>query len=66
MGKPVKQIYKEICIKKRKTPVVCLTNGDVFQSAMAAERKTGIWATSILNCCDGKTSQAGKKEWAYV
>lgn len=66
MTKSVKEVRKEVCFKKRKTPIVCITTGDIFNSAMEAERKTGIWATSILNCCDGKTSQAGKKDWAYV
>jgi hypothetical protein len=62
--------HKEVCFnlwtKRKNTPIVCLTTGETYLSANEAERKTGIWGTSILNCCDGKKRTAGKKEWAYV
>jgi len=61
-----KEVHKSICLKRKHTPIVCLTTGDVFTSASEAERKLGVWAQSILNCCDGKTTQASGKKWAYV
>lgn len=64
--KTAKETYKGIWLKRKQTPVICLTTGEVYRSASEAERKLGIWAQSILNCCDGKTSQASGKKWAYV
>lgn len=64
--KTAKEVYKSLWFKRKATPVVCLTTGVVYSSANEAERKTGIWGKSILNCCDGKTKQASGKQWAYV
>lgn len=61
-----KQVIANLWFKRKNTPIVCLTTGETFLSANEAERKTGIWGTSILNCCDGKKRTAGKKEWDYV
>lgn len=64
--KTKQEVRKGICFKRKHTPIICLTTGEVYRSASEAERKLGIWAQSILNCCDGKTSQASGKKWAYV
>lgn len=57
-------------VQKLKRPVEQLTLEDerlcVYESAMSAERKTGVFASNIGLCCRGGISQAGGYHWRYV
>jgi len=44
-------------------PVLCITTGEVYQSASVVKRDTGV---SVSNCCIGKTKTAGGQEWKYI
>lgn len=46
--------------------VLCIETGEVFDSIMDAERKTGIDNGSISKACKGKYKTAGKYHWKYV
>lgn len=53
----------------KKKPVICITTGERFESAIAAERYYNI--RHISECCNGKLRYAGKRdgvllEWKYV
>ena len=50
---------------KPSRPVVCLTNGDVFESVSEAARKYNGYSTIISQCCLGKTKTAYGMKWAY-
>lgn len=49
--------------KKR---VICLETGMVYESALEAERKTGIHNALIIRCCRGQKKSAGKLHWKYA
>lgn len=50
--------------------ILQIKNGQIiaeFYGAREAERKTGVWATSITNCCNGARhyKTAGGYQWKY-
>lgn len=49
-----------------RVPVKCVDTGEVFVSALAAARKTGIAQGTISAVCRGKGKSAGGFRWAYV
>ena len=51
--------------KLRVRRVVCLETGDVYESASAAARATGLGQSNIASCLNGKTLTAGGLHWAY-
>lgn len=56
---------------KQKKPVKCITTGNIYESAQAAQQLTGANNKSIINCCNGKRNYAGKLDgtklvWTYV
>ena len=54
---------EKIIIKKqirKKTPVLCVTTGERYESAKQASEVTGIDNGSINRCCNGKRKSAGK------
>lgn len=60
---------EKIEIKKqlrKKTSVLCITTGKIYQSAKEAERKTGIDSGSIGRCCNGKRKTAGQCTWQWI
>ena len=40
--------------------ILCLTTGEVFETASEASRKYNLTPTNVLNCCKGKRKSAGK------
>lgn len=46
--------------------ILCVDTNIVYQSAMEAERQTGINHSSIIKCCKGKLKTAGKLHWQYA
>lgn len=46
--------------------VECLETGEIFESTMAAQRKTGIRHDSISQACTGKYKTAGGYHWKFV
>lgn len=50
-----------ILIKKRnKKPVICITTGEIFGSALEASKHYNIFSNGITNCCLGKKKSCGK------
>lgn len=49
-----------------KKAVKCLDTGIVYESAMDAERKTGIKNTNINRCCTGQRKSANGQKWEYA
>ena len=47
-------------------PVICVNTNIVYQNSCEAERKTGIKANNIRECCKGNYSHAGGFKWQYV
>lgn len=47
-------------------PVICVELNKVFNSAMDAERQTGVANTGIISVCKGRAKTAGKFHWEYV
>ena len=51
-----------------KRPVLQIKDGNVvaeFETAYIAQDKTGIWQSSIHNCCTGKQKSAGGYQWKF-
>lgn len=46
--------------------VLCLENGNVYNSAKEAERITGCNSSHIIQCCKHKESACGDYHWEYV
>lgn len=46
--------------------VRCIETGVVYDSAMDAERRTGISNSQINQCCKGKRKTAHKMRWEYA
>lgn len=56
----------ERAIKHRKKRVICVENGQVFDSIADVERKTGLSNSSISGCCRGKYYKTvGGYHWQY-
>ena len=49
----------------QKKLTVNLDTGDVYESALAASKATGIHQGNISACCNGKNKTAGGYRWAY-
>jgi hypothetical protein len=47
-------------------PVICLNTNIVYRNSCEAERKTGIKANTIRECCKGNYSNAGGFKWQYA
>lgn len=45
--------------------VLCVETGEVFISAMEAERCTGAYNTNIIKCCKGKYKTTKGYHWKY-
>ena len=59
----------KIAQESRKIAIVGVApNGKAvyFDCAADAERKTGIYATNIRHCCNGKRNEAGGVFWFYA
>lgn len=52
--------------KAHSKKVLCVETGEVFNSAMTAERATGIYQSSISNVCNGKLKTTGGYHWQFV
>lgn len=50
----------------RAKKVLCITTGEVFNSAIEAGIKYGIKRGGIPACCRGEQKTAGGKEWKYL
>jgi FKBP-type peptidyl-prolyl cis-trans isomerase len=52
--------------KQKKKPVLCLTNGVVYESRTEAARQLGLWSESVKMVCQGKLKSTGghKFEWS--
>jgi len=46
--------------------VLCVETGEIFESTMEAERKTGIFQSNISLACSGKRKTTGGYHWRYV
>lgn len=52
--------------------VICITTGEIYESTLEAERKTGVNHSSISSCCREERKSAGKDElgnklfWRYL
>lgn len=46
--------------------VLCQETGEVFESTVEAQRKTGIFRNNISNVCNGKFKTAGGYHWKFV
>ena len=49
-----------------KKPVKCIETGIVYESAMDAERKTGIKNECINRCCTGRRKSTNGLTWEYA
>lgn len=58
--------HKRKIIEAHSKKVICLEAGEVFESAAAAERKTGVFQNSISKVCNGIRKTAGGYHWAFV
>lgn len=63
------------CLKRNKylsKKVICITTGEIFESTIEAEIKTGISHGNISSCCNKKLKSAEKDEngnklvWKYL
>lgn len=45
--------------------VLCVETGEIFDSTMDAERKTGIRHDKVSSVCHGKSKSAGGYHWAF-
>lgn len=52
--------------KTKGKPVQCIETGIIYDSLADAERKTGIFKSSIYRVCVGKQQTAGHYHWGYV
>ena len=63
---------EEVPNEGRPKAVICITTGKIYESAVEAERQTGVKASNINKCCRGKRDSAGKNEngnkleWKYL
>lgn len=46
--------------------ILCIETGEVFDSALEAQRNTGINRGHISQVCNGKRKTAGKLHWKFV
>ena len=46
--------------------VLCVETGEIFESTMEAQRKTGIDRANISNVCNGRQKTSGGYHWKYV
>ena len=46
--------------------VLCVETGEVFESTMEAQRKTGVARNSISVVCNGKLKTAGRLHWRFI
>lgn len=47
-------------------PVMCLTTGITYSSVSEASACTGVSKSSIVNCCRGRATTAGRMKWSYI
>lgn len=70
-GKPLSKEHKEK-LKGRGKPVINLTTGKTYVSAYSASEETGVLASHIGDCCNGRAARAGQSEdgipyiWRFV
>lgn len=62
-----KKKLQAACVKAVSKPVVCVETGNVYDSAVQAQRETGICAGTIRNVCKHKPKYhtAGGYHWIY-
>ena len=58
--------YTEETKRKMSVPIICIETNIIYYGAREAERKTGIYNTSIINVCKEKQKTAGGYHWKYV
>jgi hypothetical protein len=65
-AKRSKSISNSDYLKNKRKPVLCLTNGIVYESRAEAARQLGVWSESIKLVCQGKLKTTGgyKFEWS--
>jgi hypothetical protein len=51
---------------KMSTPVVCLTNGTIYNSMTQASNELSVWASSITRVCQGVLSQTRGLKFSYL
>lgn len=62
-----KKKLQAACVKAVSKPVMCIETGNVYDSAVQAQRETGIYAGTIRNVCKHKPKYhtAGGYHWIY-
>lgn len=45
--------------------ILCVETGEIFESTMEAQRKTGVNQSNISQVCIGSRKTAGKLHWRY-
>lgn len=51
---------------KRERKVRCIETGELYDNALQAEEKTGVYGVAIGKACRGNQKQAGGFHWEYV
>ena len=51
---------------KRSIPVKCIETGQIYASASAAHRATGLQSTKISACCNMKRKSTGGLHWEFA
>ena len=57
--------HNERMAKAKSKKVRCVETGEVFESTMDVERKTGLSNSGISRCCKGKQQTCGGFHWMY-
>ena len=63
-GKSIAKANTNHPLKSKK--VICIETGIIYDSIHEAERQTGIYQTSICQCCLGRYKTSGGYHWSYV
>ena len=79
LGKKWKEEHKEECIanakrmaENNKKKVLCITTNIIYNSIKEASEQTGVCASNIGRCCNGKCKSAGKTKdneklvWRFI
>lgn len=58
--------HNERMAKAKSKKIRCVETGEVFESIIEAERKTGLVYSGICECCNGKRKTCGGFHWECV
>ena len=65
-GRKLKEETKTKISKSLSIPILCVEQNIIYYGANEAERQTGVFATSITQCCKGRAKTAGGYHWRYA